>query len=64
MRRLFELLEPDDSLETWLDTAVDSSKYMPGYADEVLLHLLKTGAVTKQQITNAKTVVEARKSSK
>lgn len=60
MLRLFELLEPDDSLQTWLDTVVDSSKHMHGHADEVLLHLLETGVVTKDQILAAKAAVDAK----
>ncbi len=58
VRRLFDLLAPDTSLGTWLDVALDNGKFMHGCGDEVLLHLLATGSVTKEQILEAVKAVE------
>lgn len=55
--RLFGLLVLDESLETWLDVELGNAKYQHGCGDEVLLALLESGIITKQDVMAAKAKV-------
>ena len=64
MRRLFELLDPDDSIETWLDAAMDTGRHQHGYSHAVLEKLLQAHVISKNQIEAALTAVMTSKNSR
>ncbi len=52
--RIFDMMEPDTSEETWLDHTLGLGRYSRGCGHDVLHRLLKTGVLTREQIVEAR----------